>query len=273
MTISLQSPSSGYSTMNNEPDFIFIATHPSKPTLSCTLWLKKTPSGTSTIYGTNPSVVSGASTIITPASPIPSGQYQWWIVCSDGSTSITSEKRTITVNVIRGDQSFTASYDGSTRYYWLDLPDHFDSSAPTPLVIFLHGYGQDRNMYQTYFPAFRQIFHQNGWIVACAECRKIGSYYTWYTASSRSDITDVINLLEQEFNIDRSHIHVMGTSMGGSGTLKYAMFNPEIIASACPIMGVTEIHRVPRLDKGFESSQLHRGRLWRNALSCSSSLQ
>jgi dienelactone hydrolase len=94
-------------------------------------------------------------------------------------------------------------------------------------------------MYRTYFPMFRQIFHQNGWIVACAECRTISGYSAWYTAPSRSDITDVINLLEQEFNIDRSHIHVMGTSMGGSGTLKYAMFNPDIIASVCPIMGVT----------------------------------
>jgi dienelactone hydrolase len=76
-------------------------------------------------------------------------------------------------------------------------------------------------------------------MVACPECRTISSYSAWYTTPSRSDITDVINLLEQEFNIDRSHIHVTGTSMGGSGTLQYAMFNPQIIASACPVMGVT----------------------------------
>jgi esterase/lipase len=76
-------------------------------------------------------------------------------------------------------------------------------------------------------------------MVACPECRTISGYSAWYTAPSRSDITDVINLLKQEFNVDRGHIHVTGTSMGGSGTLQYAMFNPEIIASACPIMGVT----------------------------------
>jgi len=240
MSVTLESPPNNTVTMNNQPDFKFTATHTSSPILSCTLWLKLTTSGTSTAYGTNSNVVNGASTIIRPSSPIPNGQYQWWISCSDGTTSIISEKRTITVNVFRGDRSFTASLDGSTRYYWLDLPDHFDSSVPTPLVIFLHGYGQDRSMWRTYFPAFRQIFHQNGWMVACAECRTIGGYSAWYTAPSRSDITDVINLLEQEFNVDRSHIHVMGTSMGGSGTLKYAMFNPEIIASACDIMGVTE---------------------------------
>jgi dienelactone hydrolase len=80
-------------------------------------------------------------------------------------------------------------------------------------------------------------------MVACPECRWISvggnNYQTWYSAPSRSDITDVVNLLEKEFNIDRSHIDVMGTSMGGSGALKYAMFNPNIIASACDVMGVT----------------------------------
>jgi len=243
ITITLQSPGNGLTTMNNQPDFKFTAIHTSKPTLRCTLWLKLTSSGTPTAYGTNNSVVSGASTIIRPSSPIPNGQYQWWINGSDGTISTISEKRTITVNVIRGDRSFTASLDGSTRYYWLDLPDHFDSSVPTPLVIFLHGYGQDRSTFRTYYPVLQQIFQQNGWMVACPECRWIrvggNNYQTWYTAPSRSDITDVVNLLEKEFNIDRSHIDVMGTSMGGSGALKYAMFNPNIIASACDVMGVT----------------------------------
>ena len=159
--------------------------------------------------------------------------------CSDGVSSSVSEKWIITVDVFRGDRSFTSSYDGSTRLYWLDLPDDFDGSVSTPFVVYLHGYGEDRSVYRTYFPVFRQIFHQNGWMVACVDCRKIGSYYAWYTAPSRSDITDVINLLEQEFDIDRNHIHVMGNSMGGSGTLQYAMFNPDIVASACPFMGVT----------------------------------
>jgi pimeloyl-ACP methyl ester carboxylesterase len=257
MSITLESPANNAVTMNNQPDFGFTATHSSNPTLSCTLWLKLTPSGTPTAYGTNGSVVNGAPTIIMPSSPIPNGQYQWWINCSDGATSIIGEKRTITVNVIRGTRSFTASNDGSTRYYWLDLPDHFDSSVPTPLVIFLHGYGQDRTCYDTYYPGLEQIFRQNGWMVACPECRTISGYSAWYTEPSRSDITDVINLLEQEFTVDRSHIHVIGTSMGGSGTLQYAMFNPQIIASVCPVMGVTnftEFYNWPQVDPTLKTS-------------------
>jgi poly(3-hydroxybutyrate) depolymerase len=242
-SVTLESPANNTTTMNNQPDFKFTVTHPSKLTLSCTLWLKLTPSGTPTVHGTNGSVVNGTSTKITASSPIPNGQYQWWINCSDGTASVISEKRTITINVVRGTLSFTASSDGSTRHYWLDEPDHFDGVTPTPLVIFLHGYGQDNTCYNTYYPGLEQVFRGNGWMVACPECRTISvsgtTYWTWYTAPSRSDITDVINLLEAQFSIDRSHIDTIGTSMGGGGALQYAMFNPSVVASACDVMGVT----------------------------------
>jgi pimeloyl-ACP methyl ester carboxylesterase len=241
MSVTLESPSNNTTTMNNQPDFKFTATHSSNPTLNCTLWLKLSPSGSPAAYGNNNKTINGASTIIRPSSPVANGQYQWWINCSDGVTSVISEKRTITVNVIRGTRSFTASLDGSTRYYWLDEPDHFDGVTPTPLVIFLHGYGQDNTCYNTYYPGLEQVFRGNGWTVACPECRHVGatSYHDWYSAPSRSDITDVINLLEAQFNIDRSHIDTIGTSMGGGGALQYAMFNPRVIASACDVMGVT----------------------------------
>jgi pimeloyl-ACP methyl ester carboxylesterase len=239
-SVTLESPANNTTTMNNQPDFRFTATHPSKLTLSCTLWLKLT-SGAPTACGTNGSVVNGSSTKITASSPVPNGQYQWWINCSDGTASIISEKRTLTINVVRGTLSFAASSDGSTRFYWLDEPDHFDGVTPSPLVIFLHGYGQDNTCYNTYYPGLETVFRGNGWLVACPECRHVGatSYHDWYTAPSRSDITDVINLLEQQFNIDRSHVDTIGTSMGGGGALQYAMFNPRVVASACDVMGVT----------------------------------
>ena len=113
--------------------------------------------------------------------------------------------------------------------------------TPAPLVIFLHGYGQDNTCYNTYYPGLEQVFRGNGWIVACPECRHVGAtnYHDWYTAPSRSDITDVINLMKAQFNLDLSHICTIGTSMGGGGALQYAMFNPNLITSTCDVMGVT----------------------------------
>jgi predicted glutamine amidotransferase/acetyl esterase/lipase len=238
-TVSLESPQDNILTMNNEPDFRFTATSGAS-TLSCTLWLQVSTSSTPTYYGTISKVASGVSTLITPSSPIPNGQYQWWITCSDGSDTTTSQKYTLTVNVLRGDQSFKSNLDDSTRYYWLDLPDGFDESESTPLVIFLHGYGGSRLSYPQKYPTLRQTFQSNGWIVASVDCRTVNGYQNWYTEPSRRDITDVINAVRGSYNVDPNHIHVMGNSMGGGGALKYAMFNNQLIASLVDIHGVTD---------------------------------
>ena len=238
-SISLESPLNNTVTMDNKPDFRFNITS-STPTVSCTLWLQKTTYSTSKSYGTNNNVVSGISTAITPSSPIPNGVYRWWISCYDGKTTAISQKLTITINLFRGDKTFTSTLDGSARYYWLDLPDNFDNAAPTPLVIFLHGYGGSRLSYPQKYPTLRTTFQSNTWIVASVDCRSVNGYQDWYTEPSRRDITDIINIIRNSYNIDTGHIHVMGNSMGGGGSLKYAMFNNNVIASLVDIHGVTD---------------------------------
>ena len=183
--------------------------------------------------------MSGISTTITPSSPISNGVYRWWISCFDGTTTITSQKLTITINLFRGDKTFTSTLDGSTRYYWLDLPDNFDNTMPTPLVIFLHGYGGSRLSYPQKYPSLRTTFQSNTWIVASVDCRSVSGYQDWYTEPSRRDITDVLNIIKSNYNVDTNHIHVMGNSMGGGGALKYAMFNNKVIASLVDIHGIT----------------------------------
>ena len=237
-TINLQSPNNGTTTMDNMPDFKFIATDQSQQTFSGSLWLQNATF--SSAYATKNDVANGSLTTITPSSPVPNGDWWWWINCTDGSTSSVSDKRRITINVFRGDKTFTASYDGSTRYYWLDLPDNFDSSTPTPLVLYFHGYGGSRYDYAGDFPVMREIFQNHTWIVTAVECRESpGDNDNWYTEPTRQDITDVLNILRHDYTIDSSHIHVMGRSMGGGGALKYAMFNNQVIASLVDIHGIT----------------------------------
>jgi pimeloyl-ACP methyl ester carboxylesterase len=238
ITISLQSPVNGTTTMDNMPDFRFIATSQSQQTFNCSLWLQN--STFSNAYGTKNDVANGSLTTMMPSSPIPNGDWWWWLNCTDGSTSSVSEKRRITINVFRGDKTFTSSYDASVRYYWLDLPDNFDNSTPTPLVFFLHGYGGSRLSYSQKYPVLRQTFQNHTWIVAAVDCRTVsGGYQNWYAEPSRQDITDVLNTLRHDYYIDSDHVHIMGNSMGGGGALKYAMFNNEVIASLVDIHGIT----------------------------------
>jgi pimeloyl-ACP methyl ester carboxylesterase len=237
ITISLQSPGDALTTIDNMPDFRFVATDPNQLTFNCSLWLQNATS--SNVYATKSGAVNGSLTTLTPSSPIPSGVWGWWINCTDDTASGVSEKRSITINVFRGDKTFTSSYDGSARYYWLDMPDDFDNSTPTPLVFFLHGYGGSRLSYSQKYPVLRQVFQIHTWIVAAVDCRTTGGYQNWYAEPSRQDITDVLNVLKSDYYIDPDHVHIMGNSMGGSGALKYAMFNNQEIASLVDIHGVT----------------------------------
>jgi dipeptidyl aminopeptidase/acylaminoacyl peptidase len=225
--------------MDNMPDFSFIATTPNSLTFNCSLWLQNATS--SSVYSTKNGAVNGSLTTLTPSSPVPNGVWRWWINCTDDTISSVSEKRNITISVFRGDKTFTSSYDDSSRYYWLDLPDDFDNSAPTPLVFFLHGYGGSRLSYSDpqKYPALRRIFQNHTWIVAAVDCRTVNGYQNWYAEPSRQDITDVLAQLRNSYNIDSSHVHIMGNSMGGGGALKYAMFNNGVIASLVDIHGIT----------------------------------
>jgi pimeloyl-ACP methyl ester carboxylesterase len=236
ITISIQSPDDGITTMDNMPDFKFIATSPTQLTFNCSLWLQN---GTSSkVYATKNGVVNGSLSVLTPSSPIPKGVCWWWINCTDGTVSSVSEKRSITINVFRGDKNFTSTWDGTARTYWLDLPDNFDNSTPAPLVFFLHGYGGSRLSYSQKYPVLRQVFQNHTWIVAAVDCRTVNGYQNWYAEPSRQDITDILNILKSDYYIDSSHVHTMGNSMGGSGALKYAMFNNQVIASLVDIHGV-----------------------------------
>lgn len=230
--INLGSPEDETSTMDNMPGFSFTAMHITQTTFSCTLWLENATH--SIAYATKNDVTNGSLTTLTPSAPISNGDWSWWINCTDGATSAISEKRTITINTFRGDKTFTSTQDGSTRTYWLDLPDNFDNSTPTPLVIYLHGYGGSRLSYPQKYPSLRQTFQNHTWIVAAVDCRD----NDWYTEPTRRDITDALNILKSDYNIDSNHVHIMGNSMGGGGALKYAMFNNQVIASLVDIHGI-----------------------------------
>jgi predicted esterase/3',5'-cyclic AMP phosphodiesterase CpdA len=239
--VSLQSPDDEKTTVDNMPDFEFTVTHPSQLTFNCSLWLQN--ASYQAIFATKYNSINGSLTTMTPNLPIPNGNWWWWINCTDGSASSISDKRIITIDVFRGDKPFVASFDGSTRYYWLDLPDNFDATSSTPLVFYLHGYGGSRYSYYQQLPVLRQVFQNHTWIVVSVECREKSGYDDWYIEQTRRDITDVLNLLRNDYAIDSSRIHIMGRSMGGGGALKYAMFNPQIIASIVDIHGISNFTR------------------------------
>ena len=137
----------------------------------------------------------------------------------------------------RGDRSYIASYDSTIQYYYLEMPDNYDSTKSYPLIVWLYWGSGDRFSYlHPAYSMFPAIARSQDWIVIVPDYRG----YSWMNRSARSDINDAINDAINSFNINETRIHVFGVSMGGGAALTFAKFYPDKIASAASFGGVTD---------------------------------
>jgi polyhydroxybutyrate depolymerase len=118
--------------------------------------------------------------------------------------------------------SGTIITSGETRRYLLYVPDSYDPKTPTPLVIAIHGFAE--------WPAHEaRISHWNtladeyGFIVVYPSGTKFPKRWRTYLGTEASGdpaidvkfISDLIDKLETEYNIDPARIFANGLSNGG----------------------------------------------------------
>lgn len=115
--------------------------------------------------------------------------------------------------------------------FWLSEPD--DISEKKPLVIFLHGKslcGTDLNKVKKY-----------GTIDAIEKGRDIDAYViapqnpggSW----NPEKIMNIVDWVEDNYDIDTNRVYVLGMSLGGYGTLSVAHEYPDKIAAAIAMCG------------------------------------
>jgi predicted peptidase len=124
--------------------------------------------------------------------------------------------------------------------YLLHLPDNYESSsAPVPLLLFLHGAGERGNdvtaVAQHGPPA---LIAKGEWnqpfIVVSPQCPADA----WWTDSLQTDTLEaLLDDLEKKYRIDQDRVYVTGLSMGGFGTWRLAAENPERFAAIAPVCG------------------------------------
>lgn len=151
---------------------------------------------------------------------------------------------------------------GNELYYRILKPVEYDSSKSYPLVLFLHGAGErgSDNYSQlkwgvSHFaePKFREKYP--AFIVA----PQVPEGETWadlpsgdetekYTLPLQQEPTqpmqltlDLLNSLQQNYNINSNRLYVTGISMGGFGTFDIIQRNPDKFAAAVPICGGGDI--------------------------------
>lgn len=155
--------------------------------------------------------------------------------------------------------SFVSS--GIEREYLLYVPQSYDRSKPTPLVISMHGAGlwgaAQRDMSQ-----FNRVADREGFIVVYPSGFGGRGIRVWHeeaasgTSRDVKFISELIDTLEAHYNIDSARIYANGLSNGGgmsfalSCTLSHRIAAVGLVASAqlLPFKWCTDPHPVPMID-------------------------
>jgi predicted peptidase len=152
-------------------------------------------------------------------------------------------------------------HDNDTLKYRLLLPKNFSEEKEYPLVLFLHGRGEQGNDNETQlvygsklflenyskdeFPAiiiFPQCTKDDYWANVKRDYSKIGLEKFKYKRLGKptKSMKLIMNLMEDfaiKPYIKKDQIYVGGLSMGGMGTFEIINRKPEMFAAAFPICG------------------------------------
>jgi len=114
------------------------------------------------------------------------------------------------------------------------VPKSYDKTRKVPLVVQLHGGGQDGRRWANY-TIWHKLADKYGFIVIYPNSPDYG---VWNC--DKRDVQylyDLINHICNKYSIDRSRIYMQGMSNGDMMTLAFSMEHPEILAAAGFITG------------------------------------
>lgn len=134
-------------------------------------------------------------------------------------------------------RSYTNPQLDRRQPYTLYVPAALDLSAPSPLMILLHGSGGDyRNLVADF--AAGQRFEEHPMLIANAGA------HGWleFRHLALNDVRWVIEDVSRKYKVDPTRIYVQGISLGGRGCLDLAAMMPDTFA-AVSAQGVYGVQR------------------------------
>ena len=133
-------------------------------------------------------------------------------------------------------RAYRSAVDNTLQPYRLFVPEKYDGTKDTPLVVALHGMGGDENtMFDSYSSGLlKREAERAGFLVVCPKGRGAASMYR---GDAQTDVMDVLAEVRKNYKVDPARIYLMGHSMGAYGTWSTAMDYPAIFAALAPISG------------------------------------
>jgi acetyl esterase/lipase len=174
-------------------------------------------------------------------------------LCSDSITLLEEGESTCQYNgtmIITGSYCdfrdvvyFNSTYDNTSQYYYLELPDNYNPLDSHRLILYFHGAGSNatssyRDM--TTYNTFKTLAYYNDYIVASVDYAGRTYPQGWMNDAGKSDTAQILDNLTSTFNIDPEHIHTMGNSMGGMASLAFAIYDDRVDSATC-MMGITNM--------------------------------
>lgn len=124
----------------------------------------------------------------------------------------------------------------STLNYIVYLPQSYNINKKMPLILSLHGSGERGNNIESVKKwGIHKILRENDdfpFIVVSPQCPADEIWEMQFNA-----LKDLLDKIENDYNIDHERIYLTGYSLGGYGTWNFAILNPERFTAIVPISG------------------------------------
>ncbi|HSN76630.1 MAG TPA: PHB depolymerase family esterase [Anaerolineae bacterium] len=136
----------------------------------------------------------------------------------------------------------TLTVDGRERAYLLYTPPGYDPATPAPLVVSLHGFASGP-VNQMEVSQWNEVADEHGFVVAYPE--GTGFPKRWNTGALTGEeavddvafLSELIDTVSQQYNVDPQRIYVNGLSNGGGMSNTLACLRPERIAAIGGVAG------------------------------------
>jgi dienelactone hydrolase len=144
------------------------------------------------------------------------------------------------------------SIDGVERPWVVVVPEGYDTSRPTPLLVVLHGGVGAAEI--TDDPIGYAA--ENGFLPIATELGAIAVFpfgqagATWWDEVGMTNVREIVRTVKREHNVDDDRVWMIGFSDGGSAGFGYAMLDPSDYAAIVALNGHIG---VPCLDGGLST--------------------
>lgn len=136
---------------------------------------------------------------------------------------------------------------GKEMEYALYVPTTYNKENKSPLIVALHGLGSNPQQIIRY-RGFTDLAEKHGYIVVAPMGYNARGWYGTRGPKgggkgdpenlgelSEKDVMNVLEIVRKDYSIDPDRIYLMGHSMGGGGTIHFAIKNPDLWAALGPI--------------------------------------